>query len=190
MDRASISSPRRIEAVGSPAVLTSPIDHLQATAGTLQHNLIDKQIYLDDRPGGRGATGPRRNSRAESPLYAGTAGHEQTMFQLVAGGPGWLRADMAARQAADNGRSDSASRPETTTRSPLAGEAGSATPGTEAGHIANRRHGTKLPGDGPARSPRDPFPFAKCRRWTDLAVDPTTRRPEASPSSSPISCLP
>jgi hypothetical protein len=88
--------PARIEAQGAPAVLTSPFNHLEARAERLQYNLIDGQVYLEDK---HEATVHRDRDEIHTPslrYVPGPPGHKK-MFQLLAGGPGWLRGEMADR---------------------------------------------------------------------------------------------
>jgi hypothetical protein len=88
--------PARFEAQGSPAVLTVPIEHLEARAERLQYNLIDGQVFLEDK---RETTIQKDRNEIHTPslrYVPGPPGHKN-MFQLLAGGPGWLRGEMADR---------------------------------------------------------------------------------------------
>ena len=86
--------PTRIVAQGTPTTLSAPMDHLQARAGRLQYNLIDGQIYLED-------TQEVMLQKEDNEIHTqslrytpGPLGHTG-QFQLLAGGPGWLRGKMA-----------------------------------------------------------------------------------------------
>ncbi len=88
--------PSRFEAQGSPAVLTVPMERLEARAERLQYNLIDGQVFLEDH---REAVVKRDRDEIHTPsllCVPGPPGH-QKMLQLLAGGPGWLRGEMADR---------------------------------------------------------------------------------------------
>ena len=88
--------PTRIEAQGTPTTLDAPLDHLQVRAERLQYNLIDGQIYLEDAQEvmlHKDANEIRTPSLRYTP---GPPDHTER-FQLLAGGPGWLRGEMADR---------------------------------------------------------------------------------------------
>ncbi len=88
--------PARIEAQGSPVVMTAPADHLETFAAVLHYNLADRQIYLED-----GKEVLVRTDRGEihAPSVRCIPGPQEhpNMFQLLARGPGWLRGEMADR---------------------------------------------------------------------------------------------
>ena len=88
--------PARFEAQGSPAVLTVPMDRLEARAERLQYNLHDGQVYLEDHQ-----EAALRKDRDEihtpSLRYVPGPPDHKNMFQLLAGGPGWLRGEMSDR---------------------------------------------------------------------------------------------
>ncbi len=88
--------PARFEAQGSPAVLTAPIDRLEARAERLQYNLIDGQVYLEDH---QEAALRKDGDEIHTPSlrYVPGPSDHPNMFQLLAGGPGWLRGEMADR---------------------------------------------------------------------------------------------
>ncbi len=88
--------PERIEAQGSPVVLTAPADRLRAWAERLQYNLADRQIYLED---GKEVLLRRDRDEIHAPNLRYTPGPpaHTNMFQLLAAGPGWLRGEMADR---------------------------------------------------------------------------------------------
>lgn len=88
--------PARIEARGSPTVLTAPMDHLQAWAELLKYNLADRQIFMADSKEVL-VQRDRDEIHAPSVCYTpGPPGHNG-MFQLLATGPGRLRGEMAGR---------------------------------------------------------------------------------------------
>lgn len=88
--------PTRIVAQGTPTTLSAPMDHLQARAGRLQYNLIDGEIYLEDTQEVM-LQKESNEIHTQSLRYTpGSPGHTG-QFQLIAGGPGWLRGNMADR---------------------------------------------------------------------------------------------
>ena len=91
--------PARIEALGTsavPTVLNAPLDQVQVRAERLEYNLIDGQFFLKD-PQEALLQKERNEIHTQSLLYVpGPQGHTNR-FQLVAGGPGWLRGEMADR---------------------------------------------------------------------------------------------
>jgi lipopolysaccharide export system protein LptA len=88
--------PSRIEARGSPTVLTAPTEHLQAWAEVLRYNLADQQVFLED---GKQVLLRRDRDEIHAPSIRYTPGPPEhtNMFQLLAAGPGWLRGEMADR---------------------------------------------------------------------------------------------
>ena len=91
--------PERIEAQGSPVVLTAPADRLRAWAERLQYNLADRQIYLED---GKEVLLRRDRDEIHAPISVTrrVRRHIPNMFQLLA-----ARAGLAPRRNGGPSRS-------------------------------------------------------------------------------------
>ena len=89
-------TPARFEAQGSPAVLTAPMKRVEARAQHLEYNLINKQVFLED-PREVALRADRDEIHTPSLRYVPGPPDHPNMFQLLSGGPGWLRGEMADR---------------------------------------------------------------------------------------------
>jgi len=88
--------PARIEALGAPTRVIAPMDHLEARAQQLKYNVADKQIYLKD-PQEVTLQKDANEIHAPNLLYTPGPPNHTGRFQLLAGGPGWLRGEMDKR---------------------------------------------------------------------------------------------
>jgi lipopolysaccharide export system protein LptA len=88
--------PARIEAVGTPATITAPMDQLQGRAERLQYNLKDGQICLEDT---QEVVLKKEHDEIHTPNLCCTPGPPEhpRQFKMLAAGPGWLRGAMADR---------------------------------------------------------------------------------------------
>lgn len=82
-------APERLEAIGSPVVVTAPSQNATARAKRIEYNLATKSITLDGDQPVLLQQGP--NAISARSLYYEPAAEEGRLGQLVAQGPGWLR---------------------------------------------------------------------------------------------------
>jgi hypothetical protein len=86
--------PQKIEAVGTPATLSSPTDKIQVRAERLQYDLTNGAVVLEDRHELQVQQDAKELHARTLHYEPATPGH---LGRLLSQGPGWLRGEMAGR---------------------------------------------------------------------------------------------